>query len=81
MSKNWLRYKYIIIYLISILSIGPVIGAFVSWNLDFLNPGYWTIEARVAYLIIIVYCGTIIYKGYYLKALKKINMERRKETE
>lgn len=79
MNTNWLISKYIIIYLICVAIVGPIIGSFISWDLNFLNPGYWTTEARISYLIISVFFYFALYKKY-IKDLKKINKERWKET-
>ena len=79
MNTNWLISKYIIIYLICVAIVGPIIGSFISWDLNFLNPGYWTTEARISYLIISVFFYFTLHKKY-IKDLKKINKERWKET-
>lgn len=74
--KSRLKLKYIFIFIIGVLTIGPVGCVFISWNIEAAYFGNWTEESRIFYMIACVIYGYAVYYDGYKKELKSRNQEK-----
>ena len=74
--KSRIKLKYIFIFALGVLIVGPLGGAFVSWNIDKAYFGNWTGDSRLSYMLVCIIYGVALYHEGYKKELKKRIQDR-----
>ena len=69
--KTRVKLKYIFIFILGVLTIGPIGCTFISWNIEAAYFGNWTDETRIAYLCACIVYGVAVYSSGYTVELKK----------
>ena len=69
--KSRVKLKYIFIFALGVLIVGPLGGAFVSWNIDKAYFGNWTDDTRLSYMLVCIIYGIALYYDGYKKELMR----------
>ena len=69
--KSRIKLKYTFIFILGVLIVGPLGGAFASWNIEAISFGNWSSGSRISYLIFCIIYGVALYHEGYKKELKK----------
>ena len=74
--KSRVKLKYTFIFILGVLIVGPLGGAFASWNIEAAYFGNWSSDSRISYLIFCIIYGIALYHEGYKKELKKRIQDR-----